>query len=196
MNGRFVMKKYTEVYHLNSVPTMVESKYDKFIVFSHCKTDDQGPALYFYDVNAGKEIKRVLGGEAIIDYHEHDSLEEGKGRVMVLGNKEIMGDKIWSSDTAIKKSYAEKYDACVEPERRAAIVFSIIIDLHDEDADYDVLKPSGDVLIKEIPKSNDKDKGVPNADMAQWIPSIEAAEQVITLDLKDEDKNFSQRYLR
>ena len=32
--------------------------------------------------------------------------------------------------------------------------------------------------------------------MAQWIPKIEEAEQVITLDLKDEDKNFSQRYLR
>ena len=147
-------------------------------------------------MNAGKEIKRVLGGEAIIDYHEHDSEEDGKGRVMVLGNKEIMGDNIWGSDKEIKKSYAEKYDACVEPERRAAIVFSILIDLHDQDADYDVLKPSGDVLIKEIPKSNDKDKGVPNADMGQWIPTIAGAEQVIILDLKDDDKNFSQRYLR
>ena len=40
LKGRYVMKKYTEVHHLNTVPTMVESKNDKFVVFSHCKIGD------------------------------------------------------------------------------------------------------------------------------------------------------------
>lgn len=188
------MKKYTEVYHLNSVPTMIESQFEKFIVFSHCKTDDQGPALYFYDLNRSEEIRRILGGEAIIDYHEHESLEENQGRVLVLGNKEIMGDNIWDSGTVIKKSYAEKYDACVEPDRRAAIVFSCLIDLHNPNGDYDSFTYHNGALLQEIPKSSDKDKGVPNADMGAWIPKTDRyfkAEQVILLDLKDEDKNFS-----
>ena len=75
-----------------------------------------------------------------------------------------MGDTIWEATTKIDKIYAEKYDACVDPDRKAAIVFSVIFNLHGDD-DFDILKRSGDVLIKGIPKSNDRDKGVPNVEM-------------------------------
>ena len=101
-----------------------------------------------------------------------------------------MGDSIWEATTKIDKIYAEKYDACVDPDRRAAIVFSIIFNIHD-DGEFDIVQRSGDVLIKDIPRSNDRDKGVPNVEMGQWIPSIKNVEQVCILDLKDEDKNFS-----
>ena len=64
-----------------------------------------------------------------------------------------MGDSIWDKETQIKRTYAEKYDACVDPDRRAAIAFSVLIDLHDEDeSKFDILKPSGGVLIKDMPK--------------------------------------------
>ena len=86
------MRKYTDVFHLNSVPSMIESRNEKYIVFSHCQSTDKGPTLYFYDVNQCKEVKQIKGGEALIDYHEHISLDSGKGRLMMLGNKEIMGD--------------------------------------------------------------------------------------------------------
>jgi len=105
----------------------------------------------------------VRGGEAFIDYHEHSSIQDGRGRLMMLGNKEIMGDSIWGEDKSVQQSYAEKYDACVDPERKAAIVLSIIIDLHNHDEMYDVLS-GGSELIPEIPKSKgtDKDKVVSN----------------------------------
>jgi len=32
--------------------------------------------------------------------------------------------------------------------------------------------------------------------MGDWMPEIAEALQVVVIDLKDEDKNFSQRYLR
>lgn len=110
MDGRFVMKKYTDIYHLNSVLSMVESDGEKYVVFSHCTKNDQGPAIYFYDVNKCKETKRVQGGEAFIDYYEHESIDDKKGRLLMLGNKEIMSDTIWSDEKKIAVGYAEMYD--------------------------------------------------------------------------------------
>lgn len=205
MKGRFVMKKYTEIYHLNSVPSMVNSDIDKLIVFSHCKQGDQGPALYFYDVNMCKEIIRVKGGEAFIDYYEHSSLPERTGRLMILGNKEIMGDSIWNENQQIEKSYAEKYDACVDPERKSAIVISLLVNLHDHHGGelVDLLGEGSSVLLPDMPVPSSKDaaeksKIVSNADMGAWMPQVKGGivEQVIVIDMRDEDKNFSQRYLR
>lgn len=67
-------------------------------MFSHCNATDQGPALYLYDVNMTKEIKRVQGGEALIDFYPDSTAGCCKGKLTMLGNKEIMSDKIWNSE--------------------------------------------------------------------------------------------------
>ena len=41
-----------------------------------------------------------------------------------------------------------------------------------------------------------RDKGIPSSEMGAWMPKIANTEAVVVLDLKDIDKNFSQRYLR
>lgn len=66
-------------------------------MFSHCNAADQGPALYLYDVNMTKEIKRVQGGEALIDFYPDSKAGCCKGKLTMLGNKEIMSDKIWKT---------------------------------------------------------------------------------------------------
>ena len=116
---------------------------------------------------------------------------------MILGNKEIMSDKIWSSEMKIDPLHAEKYDGCTDPERKTSIVISFLVILHEDDK-FDLLTESGGALIRDGPKvkSEEKDKGIPNYLMGAWMPVIEEAEQVIVIDMKDEDKNFSQRYLR
>ena len=85
----------------------------------------------------------------------------------MLGNKEIMSDTIWSEDKRIAVGYAEMYDQCVDPERKSAIVISIIIDLHGDE--YEILDVEKGRLINDSempkPKDSDKDKGVPNYEM-------------------------------
>lgn len=144
-----MMKKYTEVFLLNSVPTLIQTGHDKCVVFSHCKASDQGPALYFYDVNRGCEVKRVKGGEAIIDFKDNSNCEAGhKGLLTMLGNKEIMSDNIWGKDMTIKEEHAEKYDTCSVSERKCAIVISIKVDLSNE-SEFDVLSSlPNDALIQ------------------------------------------------
>ena len=140
------MKKYTETFLINSVPNLIEhvaedGRYAKYVVFSHCGKEkgsdaqgvEPGPCLFFYDVDQNKETARVLGGEALIDYHLEEDLTGGNARLLFLGNKELMGDQIWSAGSQIKKEYAEKYTNSTDPERKTAIVVSCVINLKDED---------------------------------------------------------------
>ena len=78
INGRVSLKKYQDVYLLNSVPTLVNYGITKFVVFSHCgvSKDNQpgrffgGPTLYFYDLKKNEETFRIKGGEALINFSD------------------------------------------------------------------------------------------------------------------------------
>ena len=86
MNGRFNFEKYgSKMYMLNTVPTMIQEGNKKFLVFSHTpikfnnkgskSVDDEyrfygGPALYFYDLDMGRELYRLKGGEGLISYND------------------------------------------------------------------------------------------------------------------------------
>ena len=70
------------------------------------------PALYFYDVDHGKETHRLKGGEALISYNDYKNTDykgdrsdkEGElGRLMFLGNAMMMKEKMWSDSYKIKK---------------------------------------------------------------------------------------------
>ena len=142
MNGRVSLKKYTDVYLLNSLPTLIELGRKKFVVFSHCgkagnpdKKDKErflgGPTLYFYDVDASKETKRLKGGEALINFKSEvrdakDELREGYGRLFVLGNAEMMKLPMWSHDYILRADEdAVKYEAAAAVDG-SAIVFTLV----------------------------------------------------------------------
>lgn len=39
------------------------------VVYSHFQFgEDKGPSLYFYSLNQGKDVLKIKGGEALIDY--------------------------------------------------------------------------------------------------------------------------------
>ena len=58
-------------------------------------------ALYFYDVDASKVVKRIKGGEALVNYDnakETDGAEEWvdtEKSLMFLGNGWLMKENIW-----------------------------------------------------------------------------------------------------
>ena len=72
------MYLYANVFLPNGLHTMINEGENKYVVFSHCRQNhtpgvhteslDPGPSLYFYDIIAQKEVVKIHGGEALIDY--------------------------------------------------------------------------------------------------------------------------------
>ena len=87
--------------------------------------------MYFYDVDASKETKRLKGGEALINFKSEvrdakDELREGYGRLFVLGNAEMMKLPMWSDDYILRADEdAVKYEAAAAVDG-SAIVFTLV----------------------------------------------------------------------
>ena len=191
INGRFEMKKYTNVYLLNALPTMIQEGNTKYIVFSHCgkgsenttKTvsvdndqdlneqgADSGPSLYFYDLIDKKEVMRIQGGEALIDYtYDKNSEDRYADKLMFLGNKEIMSNRDLYS-RKICKMDAEIYVESAIPERKTAIVVSLKLRISEEAKQNYELWPTKDNCLIQQPTKMRELKYVPNHMMSDWIP--------------------------
>lgn len=66
---------YSKVFLPNSLHTMIDEGSNKYVAFSHCRKSlepgvgkDSGPVLFFYDIAKQKEVMKINGGEALIDY--------------------------------------------------------------------------------------------------------------------------------
>jgi len=136
------MNKFAEVFILNTVPTIIEGRDDKFVVFSHCQKskdgniehgEGQGPTLYFFSVKHNREVFQVKGGEAFIDWYptkmKGGRPVDNKGKLTILANKELMMSNIWSDETKIQRTDAGKYFKAAENERKNAIVIGLNLDL-------------------------------------------------------------------
>ena len=145
MRGRFFMKNYSETYFINSVPTMITQTVqgcevpEKFVVFSHCAKEkdetpnskygaEDGPALQFYDIAKSKEVGRILGGEALIDFIPN--VDGDESMVYFLGNKEMMSCPTWGDQHKVNKEEdAEKWVKSADTDRKNAIVVKLRINL-------------------------------------------------------------------
>ena len=213
LRGRAGYGEYTPIFMLNAVPTMIEEGPTRYVVFSHApkkvaKQDNEKrfvsrTALYFYDVDASKVVKRIKGGEALVNYDnakETDGAEEWvdtEKSLMFLGNGWLMKENIWKDklpeDFNTKKA-GELYEDSVTQDKCQAVVISIKVNLKDGDA-VDLIEPDGDGRLLE---------GFDEAEYAKtksWDATAKLVgpnniSKVFFIDVKDTDGIFGQRYLR
>ena len=95
MEGNVVLEQRERLNFMNVMPTIIEHSEDaKFVVFSKFTEGDAGPATYFYSLGLGREVLRVAGAEAFIDYYLNPSDPEDKGNCIFLTNGTLYGGKV------------------------------------------------------------------------------------------------------
>ena len=88
--------------------------------------------MYFYDVDMNKETKRLKGGEALINFSSeakgsNEVLPEGCGRIVFLGNSQLMTQQMWEDNYVLKtEEDALRYEASTVNERSAMVASMVV----------------------------------------------------------------------